>query len=488
MQAKLRFKKEFMRTMTEKRKPHVHFMGIGGSALAGVAVLAKRQGFEVSGCDVSSQTYYTKILEKEGIKPLQGHNKDHLRKDVDLLAVSPAVFNLNPNHPEVRLGEERKILISWQKFVGEYLQRGKFVIAISGTHGKSTTTALVGLVLEEAGFKPTVLVGAIVPEWKSGVLSGQSEYFVCEADEFNLNFLNYSPSILIINNIEMDHPEFFESYREFKKAFVLFLRKLTGPKILIVNEESEGVRQLLFSEKKWLAENEVKVVGYFLKNSINFPFFKEFGAEIKDLSPNFSKFKAREGSSEYEFVLKILGTHNIANALGVLACAYLLGIKYDKVARVFRKFRGLERRFSLVGKTKKVEIFDDYAVHPTAIRATLISARQKFPKSRIWAVFEPHQFSRLRLFLDEFASSLSLAQKVIVTRIYAGREKNLFNVKEEDLVRKIGRKALFLRNFEDVSKIVSDNVEKTDKVIVFGAGDSYKLSRMILDKVKEKQC
>src|SRR3989344_5857835 len=394
--------------MVQKRI-HAHFMGIGGSALAGVAILAKKAGFKVSGCDLSPHTCYTGFLPKEKIKPMLGHDEKHL-KGVDILAVSPAIFNINPDHPEVVGARKRGILMTWQKLMGQYLQKDKYVIAIAGTHGKSTTTALTGLVLEEAGFDPIVEVGAIVPEWGKTIRIGNSRYFVCEADEFNYNFLNYSPSIAIINNIEMDHPEFFKDFEEFRNSFNKFIRRLRGPKILIVNEDSEGVQKLLKEMSVWLTDNKVKVIGYFLK-----------------------------------------------------------------------------RRFSLTGEANGIKVFDDYAVHPTAIKATLQAAKQKYPNRKIWIVFEPHQFSRLSIFLDSFSTSLKLAHRVIVTKIYAGREKDVGKTKAEDLVEKIGTKACYLPNFNEVARKIASECKNGDIVIVYGAGKSYTLSQTILEEIRAEK-
>lgn len=466
-----------------KEKKHIHFMGIGGSAMAGVAVLAKKAGFKVSGCDLTPKTYYTKSLEKENIKPILGHSEKHL-KEVDILAVSPSVFAVNNNHPEVVEARKRKILMTWQEFMGRFLQKNKFVIAVAGTHGKSTTTALAGLVLEEANLDPTVEIGAMVPEWKGTVRTGNSKYFVCEADEFNNNFLNFSPNIAIINNIEMDHPEYFKSFEDFRNAFFKFVEKLTDPKVLIVNEESKGVRQLLTDSIDWFHKNKIKLVGYYIDKRFKFPFLDEYQGKVLKLLPNSSQFTVRSGLSEEKFILNIPGRHNIENALGVWALADQLRIKSDSVRKVFKYFSGLGRRFSLAGKAKGVKVFDDYSVHPTAIHATILAAKQNYPKNRIWIVYEPHQYSRLNLFFDEFAGVLKLADKVVVTRPFEGREKNAKKPNMQKFTKKIGKRAVYLPDFKDVSDRVAKESKEGDVVIVAGAGKSYELSKTILEKVK----
>ncbi len=436
-----------------KKQIHVHFMGIGGSGIGGVAILAKKYGFLVSGCDLEKQTSYSSVLEKFKIKYFVGHNVAHL-KNVDILAVSPAVLISQSNHPEILEAKKQKILMTWQEFQGKYLQKGKMVIAVAGTHGKSTVTAMLGLLLESVGLDPTVEVGAIVPKWGTSFRFGRSKYFICEADEFNNNFLNYSPGIIILNNLEMDHPEFFHDFDDFLGAFIIFVKMIKNPKILIVNKKDQGVKKLLKEMRQWLIEERVKVVDF-------------YRGEM--------------------FGLKVPGLHNEINARAVIACGKELKIKFDQIKKFLKNFEGISRRFELVGQERGIKIFDDYAVHPTAIKATLKVAKQKYPKEKIWAIFEPHQFSRLKIFLNKFAQSLSLAEKVIVTQIYKGREKEDKTIKPQDLVKKIGKKAEYISDFEKIAEKVAQQAFFGDIVIVFGAGKSYLLSKMIFEQLKKSK-
>jgi len=428
---------------------YVHFMGIGGSAIAGVAILAKKFGFKVSGCDLEKETSYSHTLEKFNIKYFVGHNVTHL-KDVDIVAVSAAVYPVKSPHPEVIEAKKRKILMSWQKFQAVYLQKGKTVIAIAGTHGKSTTTAMIGLMMEEVGLDPTVEVGALVPKWQSTVRFGQSKYFVCEADEFNNNFLNYSPGIIIINNLEMDHPEFFHNFDEFKDAFKKFIQKIKEPKILIVNKEDKNIQELLIEMGNWLKKEKVRVVDF-------------YRGEI--------------------FNLKIPGVHNETNARAAIACGRELNIDFAKIKKALANFTGINRRFELIGEKRGIKVYEDYAAHPTAIKATLQAAREKYPDKKIWAVFEPHQYSRLKMFLHDFARALDLADKVVVTKIFSGREKDDGTIKAQDLVAILGRKAVYEPDFGIVSQKLSSQVVKKSFIIVFGCGKAYLLSKMILGKL-----
>lgn len=460
--------------------------------MAGVALLAKAVGFKVSGCDLSGSSYYTSGLKKEGIKPKIGHNAKHL-KGVDILTVSPAVLDLNPDHPEVVEGKKHKILMTWQDFMGQYLQKGKFVIAIAGTHGKSTTTALTGLALEAAGLDPTVEVGAIVKSWGKTVRLGSSRFFVCEADEFNYNFLNYSPSLLIINNIEMDHPEFFKDFGQFQRAFEKLVKKMVGPKILVVNEDDPGVRKLLEKMKDFLLRQKYQVIGYRLGAGSPFPYENRFQARITRLGEQFTEFAVSFGQDsqkakiEEKFRLKISGIHNVANALGVIAASYSLKANLEKVKKALLFFEGLGRRLEEIGRIRGVLVLDDYGHHPTAIEATIRAAKQKYPKHRIWAIFEPHQFGRIKLFKKQFASALRLADRIVVTKIFEGRERPIKGITGKSLVEEINLpKARHIKDFEEVAETVASEAKEGDVVLVMGAGRSYELSRKILEALKNE--
>ena len=445
-------------------------MGIGGSGIAGVALLAKKMGYRVSGCDYSAESPYLPSLNNSGIKIDIGHSPSHL-KGADILAISPAVLSLNRNHPEVVAARKKGILLTWQQFMGRYLQKNKFVIAVAGTHGKSTTTAMLGLLLEDAGLDPSVEVGAIVPQWKASTRFGASKYFVCEADEFNLNFLNFTPSIIILNNIEMDHPEYFSDYIEFKNAFNRFIAKLTGPRILIANQDSPGVKESMAPSG---------YIGYSLKTASC-----QYKAKIIASSSKRTVFEVKSGSCLRRFNLPVPGVHNVANALGVIACADQLNIDDRIIFKSLDSFRGINRRFEFIGQVGKVKIFDDYAHHPTAVKATISAARARFPRSRLWLILEPHQYSRLRLFMSDFARVLKFADKVIVIPVFAGREKDVGGAGSADLVRLVGSKSTYQPDFDQVVRQVKQQSADGDIIIVCGAGRSYLLSRQILSGLKQ---
>jgi UDP-N-acetylmuramate--alanine ligase len=461
-------------------------MGIGGSGMAPIAVIAKKSGFHVSGCDYNETSYYSDALRDSGIDIKIGHSCEHLQ-GVDILAVTPAIFDINSNHPEVLEARKRNILMTWQEFMGKYLQKDKFVVAVAGTHGKSTTTVLTGLALEAGGLDPIVEAGTIYKPWGGGFRISESKYFVCEADEFNCNFLNYSPSLIIINNIEMDHPEFFKDFTEFKGAFKKFISNMKHPGTLVVNEESQGIRDVLIEMKDWLQEKDVKVIGYYLKHKFDFPFSAEYKGEINNFAEDGVGFEVYGPNFKESFKLGLLGAHNVSNSLGVLGAAIELRVNLETLKAVFQKYKGIGRRTELVDEVNGIKVFDDYGHHPTAIAAVLDTFKTTYPDNKVYAIVEPHQISRLKLFPKEFIAALNYADEAIVTKTYVGREinKNLEPVDMNSLISKVDAgKASYIEDFNNVADEISLKARQGDIIIVFGAGNAYKLTKLIVERLR----
>ncbi len=440
----------------------IHFMGIGGSGISAAAVLAKSQNFQVTGCDELKSTPYLDKVRHSGIKVYFEHSEKHL-ENIDLLVITPAV--LKRNIPEIK---KAKKVITWQRFVGEYLQKGKKVICISGTHGKSTTTAMAACLLEDAKFNPWALVGATVKKWKTNYRVGKSKYFITEADEYNNNFLNYNPSVIILNNIEMDHPDFFKDKGELLNSFKKHIKNLIGEKLLIVNWDDKGVRKLL--EKNPPGVNLLK---YGINGNC------EYIAKNIILGKNFSFFEV-DGLS---YKLQLPGAYNISNALGVIALGKFLKIKDEIIQKSLAKFEGVERRMDLIGHWRGIKIYDDYAHHPTAIRVTLDALKQKHPHARIWAIVEPHSYSRTKTLLPYYKNCFFSASLVIITKIFKARDTQDFGVSGQDIVRVSRHKNIrYIADFKSVAEYFWQNAKKKDVAIVMGAGESYKLARMLLKK------
>lgn len=472
-----------------KNKTKIHFMGVCGSGAAPIAIIAKNMGFDVSGCDLNVSGYYSDVLTENNIEVIKGHDLKHI-KDVDILAISPAILDISPNHPEIVEARKRGILMTWQEFSSKYIQNEKFVISIAGTHGKSTTTILMGLVLEKAGLDPIVEAGTTFKQWGGGYRIGNSNYFVCEADEFNNNFLNYNPSIAIINNVEMDHPEFFKDLGEVKDSFKNFIKKLKSPRTLIVNEESIALREVLDELKYWIKEKQVRVIGYYINNRFEFPFDVEYKAILGLSTTEYSTYKIINGGKESDFQLGLIGKHNIENSLGVFIAALELGIDINIIRDSFKNFKGIGRRLELIGSIEDIKVYDDFAHHPTAVASTLDSIKIIYPGKKVFAIFEPHQISRITLFFNEFASALRKADRVIISKPFLGREanKNIEPINLEELISEINiNTAEYIEDYDEICSKIVNEIKNGDIIIVFGAGESYKLSRKIIEVLKEKK-
>lgn len=391
-------------------------MGIGGSGMVVAAKLASSMGYEITGCDLESASAYSKHIQK-------GHDKKHL-KNVDLLVISPAILYQSAKHPEFVEGKKRRIVMTWQKFMGKILLKNKKIIAIAGTHGKSTTTAMVGKMLEDAGFDPIVVLGASVKKWKGGIRIGKGKYAVVEADEFNDNFLNYSPEIIILNNIEFDHPDYFKNENDVRKSFQKFVDKLKNKNNLITQ-----------------------------KDSLN-----------------------------KKFNLKVLGEHNQKNANMVYLLGRKLGISEKEIVKSLQSFTGIGRRMEFLGISKKgFKVYDDYAHHPTAIKTTLEGLRKEYPNKNIWAIIEAHGFERTFKLLKKYKNIFNSVDGVVIGPIFKARDKKTHNLTGESIAKISGHKNIFYcDSFNKIAVLINQKLKKGGIVVVMGAGKSYLWARAIL--------
>lgn len=444
-------------------------MGIAGSGASAVAAIALAQGYSVTGCDQNPESEFTKNFESQIL--FEGHSENHLKPGqlilskagynlpdleeesglIDILAVSPAILAKDPDNPEVRAAREKGIkVISWQEFMGEYLEKDKFVIAVCGTHGKSTTTAMAGLMLEDAGLDPTVELGAIIPKWKTNYRIGKSRYFVTEADEFNNNFLVTSPDIAIITNVEMDHPEFFKDFDEVKQSYLKFLYQ--AKKKIIANMADPGVRE---------------VMEIFQKDKE-----KPHHPELLDYS-----------KSTINLELKVPGKHNIQNATAVLQLGLTLGIDSFVIQKSLMSFSGISRRLELLGQFNGADIYSDFAHHPTEVKLTTEALREKYPDRKIWLIYQPHMFSRTKALFDSFVKVFQNlpVEQILLLDIYAAREKDTGKINSKMLVDSIKRSGIsYVDEVENLPDFLKLTVRKNDILLFMGAGDIDRLARSLI--------
>ena len=474
--------------MTDNRL-HVHFMGICGSGCASIAMVAHDLGFQVSGCDAETSSYYAEELKKRGIPIETGHDPKHLQGDVDVVAVSPALFDIAPDNAELLEAKARGILMTWQEFMGKYLQEGKRLTAIAGTHGKTTTTFLTSEILIDAGLSPSCVGGSVYRAWGSGGRAGTSDLFVCEADEFNRNFHNYRPEIALLTNVEMDHPECYSSFEEVLESFRVFLTEGGKLKTIILNGDSEGAVEVLRRSMSAPALSGASVI-FFTRNAdadysfCTLPYRTAVWKPGKKEPGNTVFTVTMDGKCE-SYSMLLSGEYDIQNAVSAALIAGVHGVSPDSVRRTLGSFQGVGRRFDCIGEALGVPVYDDYAHHPTEIRSVLSMCREYYPKKRILAVFEPHQISRLRLMFSDYVDALTIADEVIIAKTHIGREihKNAVPISKEEWEAASPK----IWQEDDADQIAEEVLRRLREreyglVIVIGAAGSYKISRKICDR------
>jgi len=469
---------------------HVHFMGICGSGCAAIAFLAIEAGFRVSGCDQNTESYYAGELKRHGVTIYQGHDRAHLADDVDIVAVSPAIFDVSPDNPELICAKERGILMTWQEFMGTYLQKGKRLTAVAGTHGKTTTTFLLSELLIDAGLDPTVEGGSVYKKWGIGARSGKSDLFVCEADEFNRNFLHYAPETLVLSTVEMDHPEYYTSYEDMLDAYVSFVCDGGKLRTLIANAESAGTMEVVRRCKATLQEKQVRLIltaheeTKLAEEELGIPFETASYHTLKRGEEG-SVFRYCFSGHAFEASIRLTGEYNVQNAAGAITAALLLGAAEKDILGALRNFSGVGRRFDYIGSFRSCPVYDDYAHHPTEISSVLQMCRDYYPERKLLAIFEPHQISRLTLMFDGYVNALAIADRVVIWRTHIGREalKGLQPIKAERWTG-ASEKILYEEDEEKLLQIAEDFVKENplSMIVVIGAANSYKISRALTEK------
>ncbi len=435
-----------------------HFIGIGGIGISAIARMMFMNGKEVSGSDRSS-SIITDELKKIGVHVSIGHNLDNIPQNCDMVIYTIAIPEDNP---ELLGAKKGKILtLTYPEILG-LISKDKFTIAISGTHGKTTTTAMIGKMMVDAGLDPTVIVGSLMnssttlttSDNRSNIIVGKSRYFVVEACEYKRSFLNLSPKIIIVTNIDDDHLDYYADLQGVQKGFSDFVSKLGPEDFLVTNLKDKNVLPILSQVRS-------KIIDYSLLGLL--------------------------GSSTPKLKLRVIGGHNLENAKVALALAKILGIDQQLAINSLNSFSGTWRRFEYKGQTRSgVVVYDDYAHHPTEVRATLQGARDFFgDKKRIVTIFQPHLYSRTRSLLKDFGRSFSNTDELILLPIYAAREKEDLDISSDlladEIVKNIGtenghlKKATVVKNKEEAVSLVQASLHP-DVIITMGAGDVTTIS------------
>jgi len=451
----------------------VHLIGIGGTGMSGVARMLLCEGAAVSGSDMRDNPVF-EVLRKMGAVVHVGHSPSNIPPDVDLVVISAAV---KPDNVElVEAGRRRIEVIKYARALG-LLMAGQEGVAVSGTHGKTTTTAMLAVILVAAGKDPSFVVGGHVPQLGASSAEGHNGIFVAEACEYDRSFLNLCPRIAIINNIEEDHLDYYHDLAEIISAFREFASLLPPDGLLIVSAhdrnavavaESTSARKETFGARipaDWRAENLSAAGGRYTFDVIH------------------------KGAALGTVHLGIPGVQNVLNALAAAAAANALGVDFPVIADALSKFQGAARRFEVIGEARGVTIIDDYGHHPTEIQVTLKAAREFFRAGRLWAVFQPHQYSRTRFFLKDFARSFSQADKIIVPDIYFVRDSDQerATVNAGDLVRELvglGYDAEYIPSWGAIVDRISAQAERGDVVLTLGAGNVNEVAYALLERLR----
>jgi UDP-N-acetylmuramate--alanine ligase len=461
------------------RGERIHVIGIAGSGAAGTALLLHQAGAIVDGCDLDAPSPYTPPLDAASIRYVVGHHPDHL-DGIDRVAISPAVRSA-PNNPELGSARERGLPIeSWQAFLGELQAApGRIGLGVTGTHGKSTTTALLGHLLVSAGLDPSVEVGAFIGKWGASVRPGGGAPFLVEADEFGDNFLNYHPAGAIVTNVEMDHPDYFADAAAVVDSFERFVRGMgtdpaLGGRLLVIAADDPGATELRERLRDW----DGRIVTY------------GSGGEITAGDRSLETDRTTFTLFDHPFEMTLAGEHNVRNATAALVMARALGADLELLATGLRTFAGAGRRMELIADTATVTIYDDYGHHPTEVRAALAAARQKVgPDRRLWAVFEPHMYSRTALLMDAFATAFTDANEVVIADIFASRDtpEAIASTSAEDLADAIERTSgvptIATGDVDATTAYVADHLGAGDAVLVMGAGKSYRIARGLAERL-----
>lgn len=457
-----------MYTIDFQKPIHIHFIGIGGISMSGLAEILLQEDFKISGSD-AKESDLTRHLESLGAILYYGQRASNIKEGIDLVVYTAAI---HPDNPEFKQAKENQIpMLTRAELLGQIMQNYETPIAVSGTHGKTTTTSMASHILLHANADPTISVGGILPSIHGNIRVGQSETFITEACEYTNSFLSFFPKISIILNMDADHLDFFKDIDDIRHSFRRFAQLLPDDGTLIINSDTpayETVTEGLTCE----------VLTYGLEHEADYTAkditYDELGHATFDC--------CYKGEKIGTFSLKVPGIHNVSNALATIALSCKLNIDISVIQEGLLSFTGTDRRFQYKGKVGGITIIDDYAHHPTEIEATLTAAKN-YPHKTTWCVFQPHTYTRTKALLPEFARALTLADKVVLADIYAAREKNTIGISSEDLqkaIQELGTECYYFPTFDQIENFLLENCINGDLLITMGAGDVVNIGEKLL--------
>lgn len=450
---------------------HVYFMGIGGISMSGLAEILLKEGFNVSGSDMKESDMTNKLKEL-GAEVVIGQVAENIKDNIDLVVYTAAIGKDNPEY--IAACDKNIPMLTRAQLLGQIMNNYKYSIAVSGTHGKTTTTSMMSHVLLAADTDPTVSIGGILDVIGGNIRVGSSDYFVTEACEYTNSYHSFNPYISIILNVDADHLDFFNGIEEIAASFKTFAEKLPDDGLLVVNGDMEYTDYICKDLKCDISTFGLKEGNMYSASDIT---FDEEGHPTYTLVVN--------GEKKDTISLHATGIHNVSNSLSVIAVATRLGISMEHIIAGLYSCSSAKRRFEHKGITKNgVIVIDDYAHHPTEIAATLAAAKNT-PHNELWCVFQPHTYTRTYALLDEFSKALSVCDHVLLADIYAAREKDTGMVSSKNLcdgINKMGGNAVYLGGFDKIKDYVEKNCKKNDLLITMGAGNVDSIGNTLLKK------
>ena len=451
-------------------------IGIKGVGMTMLAQFFAENGVEITGSDVNEKFMTDKVLEKIGASITEKFDINNIPKDTDLIIYSTS-YNKNTNIEVATVLTGKTKVLTYAEALGEVFNQ-KYGIAVTGSHGKTTTSAWLGYVLKEAGKNPNVLVGASVPQFNGAALVSKSDYMIIEADEYQNKFKSFQPKGVLLNNIDFDHPDFFKSQDDYNKVFIDFIKKIPKKGFLVANYDDPIIKKI--AQVNCIG----KVITYAINESADYVAYDIKQADDKQF------FKVKLGVDDEEdnelgdFSIGLIGKHNILNALAVIATCIELDVDLVEIRRYLEDFKGTARRMEIMGDYRGAKIIDDYAHHPTEIKTTLAGVKQLYKDKNIKVVFHPHTFTRTKAMINEFAESFNDADEIIVLDIYGSAREEHGGISSEDLVNKIKKQGKenvkHIATLKECENYLRENIERNDIVVLMGAGDVFRIGENLV--------
>lgn len=466
----------------------VHLVGVGGIHMSGIARILRARGHDVTGSDLY-QSPVTEAVESLGVAVHEGHAAENI-DDAELLVYTSAAHEDNPEIAEAR---RRGIPTIKRGEMVARLAKGKQVIAVAGTHGKTTTSSLIAYILQRAGLSPTFMAGGLMVDLGTSAEPGEGPHFVVEADEYDAAFLNYRPQIALVTNVEPDHIDFYGSFEELQRTFTRFLTQVENNGYIVACLDSPALQASLLPLQAGPPHGRTLLpttVGGDVFNPVHVVSYGLLSDEADWKAENIS----RKGIYTSTFMVKfhdkvwgalettLPGVHNVANILGAVAVADILGVPREAISSAVADFHGVRRRFEFAGEAGGVTVMDDYAHHPTEIRATLSAARERFPDHRLVCLFQPHTYTRTAYLLDEFKTCFEGCDVLLIADTYAAREEPSAGMDAKALAEAIeSPPARYVGGLEEAARAAAEVLEAGDVFFTIGAGDVEKAGPMVLE-------